>query len=187
MDKKWVDIAPIKWTLGFLGLALLLVAAAVAIWVPAAQSIVLNTTISTYGEQAQRAATPAEFAATMLQYNQALEEAGMTVGNTSPLKSPHTNMAYFRVRLRSFAEQANAMAQTGNVSVQSSTGLTQLKSSLSNARVSLYGYWLWSQGGSTWAFYIPLGFAVAAVMSIIAAYALPQKVRRGVTVAPSSA
>ena len=186
MTEKWVSQMPLKWTLGIVGVVAFLAAIALAIWIPSAQTNQFPKTLYTYGEQAQRAATPAEFATAVLQYNQALESAGMTTGKTSPFEKPHTDMAYFRGRLHSFAEQASAMNQ-GSASVQSSTGLTQLKASLKRSQVSLYGFWMWSQGGATITFYLPLGLAVAGLVLLIVGIALPEHVRRKITATPSSA
>jgi len=111
----------------------------------------------------------------------------MHSGNTSPIKRPHTDVTYFRGRLAAFADQADALAITENASVASSTGLTQLKNSLAAAQVSFYGYWLWRQGGTTFALYIPLVLGVIGAALIITGLALPERVRRKVGAATSKA
>jgi hypothetical protein len=186
MTEKWVSQMPLKWTLGIVGVVAFLAAIALAIWIPAAQTNQFTKTLYTYGEQAQRTATPAEFATAVLQYNQALESAGMKAGDTSVYEMPHSDMVYFRVRLHSFAEQATAMNK-GSASVESSAGLIQLKASLAQSRVSLYWFWFWRQGGMMLALYLPLGLAVTGVALLIVGIALKAEVRRNITAAPSSA
>lgn len=146
--------------------------------VPAYQQTKFSAHFHTHYNQAFQAATPREFADALWRLDNALEEFGMVQGDTVVGPSRAQNdMAFKRVRFRELAARADALAKPGVAPTEVSTGLTDMRQILANVRLSVYGFWLWSQGGVWVSVYIPLIVFSIAFMLFLATWKVPDEVR----------
>lgn len=177
---KTHDLGGFKAFLGVVGVAFIVVAIVMAIWVPSEKAWE-QVSINTYYHQAMQAATPAQLATALVKLDQALESAGMVSGPTQVpwmARGQDQDMAFKRGRIQSLVLVAEQLASHGIASVEVNTGLATLRDTLEMMRVSTYGFWVWSQGGVGMAIYVPLFCLMLGVIGIIAAIALPDYITR---------
>ena len=132
---------------------------AIVFGIPIYQNAKFTSNLHTYRTQALQATTPVEFANALRRLDRSLDEFGMIQGDTTGYAyAEHNDMAYKRALIRELAARADALAKPdiALTSAEVSTGLTDMRWAVANSYLSVYGFWLWSQGGVWVAVYVPL-------------------------------
>ncbi|MBI2642477.1 MAG: hypothetical protein HYW97_01400 [Candidatus Wildermuthbacteria bacterium] len=163
---------------------------AIVIGIPTYQNAKFTSRLHTYRIQALQATTPVEFANALRQLDRSLDEFGMIQGDTTGYAyAEHNDMAYKRALIRELAVRADALTRSdiALTSAEVSTGLTDMRWAVANSYLSVYGFWLWSQGGIWVAVYVPLlVFGVALAFAIIVGL-LPRTIRNPFVAPPQPA